>query len=338
MFLFLAISLRMFIEGVCIVSSMILGIDEVGRGPWAGPLVVGAVVLGDAVIEGLTDSKKLTKKKRDALDILIREKASGFGLGWVIPEEIDAIGLSAALRLATRRAVEQVKTPYSEIIIDGTINFLSDTSKGRYVTTLPKADLLIQSVSAASIIAKVARDNYMALQDTIYPGYGFTQHVGYGTAIHRTAIEKIGVTPLHRLSFAPLAKYRPDIAATTVIKNSPAPTRTTKQIGDIAEECAAEHLRGLGHDILARNWKTKFCEIDIVSLYGQTLYFSEVKYRKNAKSGDGLTAITAKKQQQMRFAAEYYAASHKLKDVAMQLVAIAVSGQPPAVDSCLEIE
>jgi len=320
------------------VSSMILGIDEVGRGPWAGPLVVGAVVLGDAAIEGLTDSKKLTKKKRDALDILIRDKASGFGLGWVPAEEIDAIGLSAALRLATRRAVEQVKTPYSEIIIDGTINFLSDTSKGQYVTTLPKADLLIQSVSAASIIAKVARDNYMALQDTIYPGYGFTHHVGYGTATHRTAIEKIGVTPLHRLSFAPLAKYRPDIAATTVIKKAPAVAQTTKQIGDAAEECAAGHLRGLGHDILARNWKTKFCEIDIVSLCGQTLYFTEVKYRKNAKRGDGLEAITARKQQQMRFAADYYAASHKLKGVAMQLVAIAVSGQPPAVDTYLEIE
>ena len=181
---------------------MILGIDEVGRGPWAGPLVVGAVVLGDAQIEGLTDSKKLTKKKRDLLDVLIREQASGFALGWVPADEIDTIGLSAALRLATIRAVEQVKTPYNEIIIDGTINFLKETSKGQYVTTLPKADLLIQSVSAASIIAKVARDNYMALQDTIYPGYGFARHVGYGTALHRNAIEKIGVTPLHRLSLS----------------------------------------------------------------------------------------------------------------------------------------
>ena len=312
---------------------MILGIDEVGRGPWAGPLVVGAVVLGDAVIEGLTDSKKLTKKKRDLLDVLIREKASGFGLGWVPADEIDTIGLSAALRLATIRAVEQVKTPYSEIIIDGTINFLKETNKGQYVTTLPKADLLIQSVSAASIIAKVARDNYMALQDTIYPGYGFSNHVGYGTALHRTAIEKIGVTPLHRLSFAPLAKYRPDIATTTVIK-----PKTTKQIGDAAEDIAADYLRGQGHDILERNWKTKFCEIDIVSLKDQTFYFSEVKYRKTADQGGGLAAITTKKQQQMRFAAELYASSHNLKAVELRLTAIASSGQPPVVDTYLEIE
>src|SRR5690349_5291334 len=120
---------------------MILGIDEVGRGPWAGPLVIGAVVLGGATIEGLTDSKKLTKKRRDELDVIIRREAAGFGLGWVDANEIDEIGLSAALVLATKRAVEQVKVPYHEIIIDGTINFLKDTNKGQYVTTLKKADL-----------------------------------------------------------------------------------------------------------------------------------------------------------------------------------------------------
>lgn len=187
---------------------MILGIDEVGRGPWAGPLVVGAVVLGGATIQGLTDSKKLTKKRREELDVIIREQASGFGLGWVSAEELDTIGLSAALVLATKRAVEQIKAPYSEIIIDGTVNFLKDTNKGAYVTTLTKADLLIPSVSAASIVAKVARDAYMTEQDFIYPGYGFTSHVGYGTVVHRLAIEKLGVTPLHRLSFAPLVRYR----------------------------------------------------------------------------------------------------------------------------------
>lgn len=187
---------------------MILGIDEVGRGPWAGPLVIGAVVLGDTEIEGLTDSKKLTKKRRDALDVIIRGEALGYGLGWVDASEIDAIGLSAALILATKRAVEQIKVPYHEIIIDGTINFLKDTTKKKYVTTLPKADLLVPSVSAASIIAKVARDNYMTEQAVLYPAYKFDAHVGYGTAAHRAAIDQYGVTPLHRLSFAPLKKYK----------------------------------------------------------------------------------------------------------------------------------
>lgn len=189
---------------------MILGIDEVGRGPWAGPLVVGAVVLGGAQIDGLTDSKKLTKKQREALDIEIRKQAASYGLGWVSAAEIDDIGLSMALCLAARRAVETVdKTgvSYHEIIIDGTVNFLRDTSKGRFVTTMKKADLLVPSVSAASIIAKVARDNYMAEQGARYPAYGFGSNAGYGVAKHRAAIEQFGVTPLHRLSFAPLVKY-----------------------------------------------------------------------------------------------------------------------------------
>ena len=143
------------------------------------------MVLGGAEIEGLTDSKKLTKKRREALDVIIRQFAAGYGIGWVSAHEIDANGLSSALRLATKRAVEQITVPYHEIIIDGTINFLKDTTKAQYVTTLKKADLLIPSVSAASIIAKVARDRYMAEQDALYPEYKFGLHVGYGTAAHR---------------------------------------------------------------------------------------------------------------------------------------------------------
>lgn len=218
------------------IRTMILGIDEVGRGPWAGPLVVGAVVLGGIKIEGLTDSKKLSKKRREQLDIIIRRDAIGYGLGWVSANEIDTIGLSASLVVATRRAVEHVKAPYHEIIIDGTVNFLKDTTKGQYVTTLKKADLLIPSVSAASIIAKVARDQYMTDQDLVYPGYNFKAHVGYGTAVHSAAINKLGVTPLHRLSFAPLAKYRSLNLAGVAVKFAPDPQIImTKHIGDTAE-------------------------------------------------------------------------------------------------------
>lgn len=186
---------------------MILGIDEVGRGPWAGPLVVGAVVLGSNRIEGLTDSKKLSAKRREAFDILIREKASGYGLGWVSALEIDKIGLSASLALATKRAVSQITCSYDHIIIDGTINFLNGESQQDLVETMIKADLYDPNVSAASIVAKVARDAYMKEQDSIYPEYGFGAHVGYGTANHIAAIAEHGITPLHRLSFKPLQKY-----------------------------------------------------------------------------------------------------------------------------------
>jgi len=348
---------------------MILGIDEVGRGPWAGPLVVGAVVLGDAKIKGLTDSKKLSKKRRQELAVEINQKALGMGLGWVSAEEIDEVGLSKALRLATKRAVEQVKAPYHEIIIDGTVNFLSGTSKGKFVTTLKKADLLIASVSAASIVAKVARDDYMTKQDEVYLGYSFASHVGYGTAKHRLAIDELGVTPLHRLSFEPLKKYSKGRSAETFHDQDgftpgttrvPTPGRTwvadvlsrkdsqpnyakldsstTKQIGDMAEDMAAEYLQNGGHEVLERNWKTKFCEIDIVSKKAGTIYFVEVKYRKVAKWGDGLDAITKTKLKQMKFASEVYDLYKDLYKFNRRLAVMSLSGEPPTVDKYLELE
>jgi len=302
---------------------MILGIDEVGRGPWAGPLVVGAVVLGDAQIKGLTDSKKLSAKRRDQLDILIREKASGWGLGWVHADELDQLGLAESLRVATIRAVEAVHTPYNEIIIDGTINFLKETSKGKYVTTLAKADLLIPSVSAASIIAKVARDAFMAEQVAQYPGYGFEKHVGYGTVLHRNAIDTLGITPLHRTSFAPIAKIV-NSELKQPKKTSTLPT--TKQIGDSGESRAVQFLESQGHVVIDRNWKTKWCEIDIVSQFADTTYFIEVKYRKNTKAGDGFAAITKTKLRQMNFAAEYYHATHSQSAEQQRLAIVSITG------------
>lgn len=347
---------------------MILGIDEAGRGPWAGPLVVGAVVLGGAEIKGLTDSKKLTKRQREALEPVILERAVAAATGWVTANELDEMGMSEALRLATRRAVEQIRAPYHEIIIDGTVNFLSGTGKGEYVTTMPKADLLVPSVSAASIIAKVARDRYMAAQDEVYPGYGFGGHAGYGVAKHRAAIERLGVTPLHRLSFAPLVKYRESAPTAAHISQVPVSAResrgkpresraaqpervrtsemvrpvraagvATRAIGDASETIAAEELVRHGHKVLERNWKTKYCEIDIVSQKDDTIYFTEVKHRKNDKAGDGLAAITPKKLQQMQFAARAYAHSNQLTDIDLQLIAIATTGSEPYVTSYVEI-
>lgn len=336
---------------------MILGIDEVGRGPWAGPLVVGAVVLGGEVIEGITDSKKLTKRRREELDPIIRERAMGYGLGWVSASEIDTIGLSEALRLATRRAVEQVKATYHEIIIDGTVNFLAETTKGDYVTTMKEADLLVPSVSAASIIAKVARDNYMAEQDAIYDGYKFASHVGYGTAAHAAAITKHGVTPLHRLSFAPLAQYRDSrnyqtiSSASLVTPNgvdggSSADKRfdnsstniTAKSIGDAAEDEVARHLQRQGHEIVERNWKTKYCEVDIISSVKGTVYFTEVKYRKQPNQGGGLAAITRKKLNRMEFAAKLFAHSKKLKDSNLRLAVASLTGSPPALEEWIVLD
>lgn len=380
---------------ICYHELMILGIDEVGRGPWAGPLVVGAVILGGAEIDGLDDSKKLTKKRREALDVEIREKAAAWALGWVSAQELDAIGMSEALRLATRRAVEQIQAQcrqqnlaFSEIIIDGKVNFLRGTALEKFAMTMPKADGLIPSVSAASIVAKVARDQFMAEQAAVYPGYGFASNAGYGVAKHRAAIERLGVTPLHRLSFAPLAKYAvtsravpqkksgqlyvgpryfsdgaraaklhqdavnysteaalifsgdtaPDSSVNPDGDTTQSKPMTTRQIGDKGEQAAADWLTAHSHEIVARNWRTRYCEIDIVSVKGEVLYFTEVKYRKNDDFGDGLAAITAKKQRQMRFAAELFLAGKpECSGMAAKLLAASVSGDPPAVQAVVEV-
>lgn len=325
---------------------MILGIDEVGRGPWAGPLVVGAVILGNVRIEGLNDSKKLTAKKRQALNAAIREQASVWSLGWVSARELDEIGMSEALRLACRRAVEQVQaqchekeTSFSEIIIDGTVNFLRGTALEGYVTTIAKADGLIASVSAASIIAKVARDTYMKAQDAVYPGYGFASNVGYGTTAHQAGLERLGACAEHRLSFAPLRRYAAGLAGALVTDGgTDGGLVSTRVIGNAGEQAVAEWLIAEGHDIIARNWRTKWCEIDIISYHDNTLFFTEVKYRKNARYGDGLSAITADKQRRMMQAAALFLARHPQYGVFdAQLLAAAVTGEPPAVEAVVSI-
>lgn len=182
---------------------MLVGIDEVGRGCWAGPVVAGAVFLGEP-ITGLKDSKVLTKARRERLDAEIRLSAQGFGLGWVSAQELDVIGLTEAVRLAMQRALAQVNGAYDEIIIDGSYNFLPNEPLAR---TVVGADASIPAVSAASIIAKVARDKYMATQARMFPGYAFGRHVGYGTAAHLAALRNLGLCELHRRSFKPVQTF-----------------------------------------------------------------------------------------------------------------------------------
>lgn len=316
---------------------MILGIDEVGRGPYAGPLVIGACILGDwqnsanaEWIEKLTDSKKLSAKRREELYVLIKEKALATATGWVSSAEIDKIGLSEALRLATRRAVEQIqktKVPFSEIIIDGTMNFLARTKLEKYVSTLKKGDFLVKEISAASILAKVERDNYMAKLDAVYPKYGFGKHVGYGTAAHQKAMEEFGLTPEHRRSFRPVREIAESKTTTkpknaTRLETTAEPKNaseqkitnkqktTTKQLGDRGEQVVVDYLEASGHEIVARNYKTKLFEVDIISRKNEMFYFTEVKYRSDHDFGEALDFIDKKKQQKMRLAVEGFLATH----------------------------
>jgi ribonuclease HII len=179
-----------------------VGIDEVGRGCWAGPLVAGAVIL-HAEIPGLNDSKKLSKKRRDELSLLIYENAI-VGLGWVTPAEVDAVGLTEAVRLAMQRAVDELACDYEEMIIDGNYNYLPHLPNSQAVI---KADGSIPAVSAASIVAKVARDTYMEQLEEKYLPWQFDRHVGYGTAVHIAALKQHGVSDIHRLSYKPIKAF-----------------------------------------------------------------------------------------------------------------------------------
>ena len=318
--------------------NMILGIDEVGRGAWAGPLVVGACILNNAQIDGLTDSKALTKKQREKIATEIRESPAIVGLGWISNEELDKIGLSDSLKLATKKAVKEVQAKckehgvgFDEVVIDGTVNFLSNTPLEKHTSTLKKADLLISSVSAAAIYAKVARDNFMAelSKKPEFSCYGFEKHSGYGTAKHRAALAEFGVSSFHRKSFKPIAEFLENSQNKNMntFKVKKAEKITTKELGDKAEDFVAEFLKQEKHEILARNWRTKFCEIDIISKYGENYYFTEVKFRKNNDFGGGEAAISKNKVDQMRFAAEFFAYKNNIKNSEMRLAAAIVEGE-----------
>ncbi len=180
---------------------MIIGVDEVGRGAWAGPLVVAGVQLPVPLPESLselTDSKKLSASKRNDISNIIHQVATFVGVGWVTAIEVDDLGLTEAMNLACKRALDSA--PDTDIVIDGHIDFVAN---GRSRCEI-KADGTVPAVSAASIVAKVARDIYMQNQAKVFPEYGFEKHVGYGTARHLDAMRKYGLTPLHRWSFKPV--------------------------------------------------------------------------------------------------------------------------------------
>lgn len=184
----------------------IIGIDEVGRGCWAGPLVAAAVKLSsEQMIDGLNDSKLLSAKKRNDLTTKIKNTTDQIGIGWVSPQEINKLGLTESVRLAMDRAVRLLEVaPTDQIIIDGNIDYLSLPSSKAVV----KADGSVSAVSAASIIAKVARDGYMAELAKEYPQYGFEKHVGYGTRLHIEALELHGVLEhVHRLNYKPIKVF-----------------------------------------------------------------------------------------------------------------------------------
>ena len=182
---------------------LLCGVDEAGRGPWAGPVCAGAVILDPArPIKGLNDSKKLTEKRRIVLEAEVKSKALAWGIGWASPEEIDELNIRQANHLAMRRALAAMGVIPTHIEIDG-----NDVPKDLPCPAIAivKGDSKVQEISAASILAKTARDALMVEMETTWPGYGFAQHKGYGVAAHAEALTRLGPCPIHRMSFRPVA-------------------------------------------------------------------------------------------------------------------------------------
>jgi ribonuclease HII len=181
----------------------IAGVDEVGRGPMFGPVVAAAVILpGDCGLQGLNDSKKLTEKKRMALEPEIRANAITWAIAAVDVETIDRINIRQASLLAMRRAVEQLALTPDHLLIDG----LDTIDWPCAQQSVVKGDAASVSIAAASILAKVYRDRLLVELDSEYPGYGLARHKGYGTPAHLEALARLGPTPLHRKSYRPVAQ------------------------------------------------------------------------------------------------------------------------------------
>ena len=298
---------------------------------------------GEGWQEELTDSKRLTEKKRERLAETIRERAVLLGLGKVEAEEIDRIGLAEALRTAARTALinalnsnpqnDSQNDPQpaprttappknlaiDEIIIDGPQNFLKGTLFEDKVTTMNKADLLMKPVSAAAIVAKVYRDGLMRELANNYPEYDFDHNVGYGTKKHLEALAQFGPCAEHRFSYKPVQKACEGRGLEVFLEKrlgaSEVPEQPTKRHlagktalsdGQKAEMIIADFLRQNGQTILTQNFRTRTFEIDIISATAERIYFTEVKYRKNTHHGSAAESVTSDKQKRMQIGAEVF--------------------------------
>lgn len=250
----------------------ICGIDEVGRGPLAGPLVIAAIIMkADSKIIGIDDSKKLSHEKRKSLTKRILEDAVSYAICEVNPSTIDKINILQATKRGMAQAVSHLKTQADYLLIDAvTLDDHPTIPK----SVLIKGDERCYSIAAASILAKEYRDKLMVDYHELYPEYDFASNKGYGTQKHIQALKTHGPCPIHRKSFIK-----------NIVRGPVENKRLNKTIGNRAEEIAAKILKNKGHLVLEKNYTEKSGEIDIISRYQGVYVFTEVKTRKNTDYG-----------------------------------------------------
>ncbi|MEE8442675.1 MAG: ribonuclease HII [Dehalococcoidia bacterium] len=307
---------------------LIAGVDEVGRGPLAGPVFAAAVILdphaGHPCYEDLRDSKALSAAQRQRLAPLITQSAVAVGIGATGPEEIDAVGIVQATRSAMAQAVASLSIQPDHLLIDA----VPLPEAGIPFRSLIKGDSLCRSIAAASIVAKVARDQHMVREDAAHPGYGFAQHKGYPTSEHLERLAHLGPCPIHRRSFAPVR---------ALISPSPEAVPSVRgRRGRIAEEAAARHMESNGYQVLGRNFHSLWSEIDIVARQGDTLVFVEVKARHHDRMGSAFESVTRRKQERLILTAQEYLQRHNLQENNWRVDVIAIRLGPE--DSVVSLE
>ena len=323
----------------------IAGVDEAGRGPLAGPVTAAAVIFPENVfIPGINDSKKLSRQIRETLFTQIQANALAIGIGQATPKEIDDINIRNATHLAMRRAIDQLALQPHRVLVDG--NAVPES--GYPEMAIVGGDRKSISIAAASIIAKVTRDTQMVEYDKEYPGYGFANHKGYGSAEHLAALRSLGASPIHRRSFAGVpehhATYSEDfqvfadgILSAGTVEQLSAMGVTIARIsedlpddevgalrdvyrkrratllrpGNQGEALATAYLKQHGFKILENNYRTVGGEIDIIAQKGDVLSFIEVKTAARPNFGEPQTWVTRKKQRQIIRIARAYLNHHK---------------------------
>ena len=300
----------------------VAGVDEVGRGALAGPVVAAAVILPatlpDSVVALINDSKALSSAQRKQAFDAIMSVARSVGVGSCDAAEVDRLGISAATKSAMRRAIADGPTSPDYVLVDA----VRDIGIDLPYLPIVKGDAQSLSIAAASIVAKVTRDGIMAARcETEFPQYGFAQHKGYGTARHLEALRRYGPSPLHRRTFRPVAdmvvKPDPPISREQAASSGrySKPYSLPSGTGRTGEIVAARRLTELGYRILRRNQRTRHGEIDIIALQDGQLVFLEVKTRRirprdRAKFMDCLPveSMTPRKARRVSQCAESYLA------------------------------
>ena len=298
--------------------AIIAGVDEAGRGPLAGPVVAAAVILPNSYnLEGLDDSKKVTPKKRSQLFVEIQHQATAISVGVVAAADIDKTNILQATQQAMKMALGRLKPRPDQAVIDGyALPTQIIPNKG-----VIKGDQTVDVIKAASIIAKVTRDNMMEQYDIIFPVYGFKKHKGYGTREHMDKLRLNKACAIHRKSFKPVAAAMPTLSW----------LRKEGRIGQWGEQVAAVYLIERGYEILSMNVHcAPYGEIDIIAEKDGIIIFVEVKTYSKKQLGTPAQKIDQNKLKKLEAAINKYTVDMQVeKDISLDVICVYLQPSAP---------